>query len=189
MPGQITRSGFLGSALALALAPAALADAPADSDLANARLLVTVELLLLDFYARALKADRLGVPGRDAMRRASFNETEHLAAVSAILSGAGQRPPTAADIDFAYPAKTFGSAGSIARTAATLERLALGAYLGAVRSAKSAALILPLAQIAATEARHLTVFEAESTGHPLDNSFGDALSIDAASTALEVYTG
>ena len=189
MPGQITRTGFLGSALALALAPGALADAPADSDLANARLLVALELLLADYYRRALKADRLGLPGRDALRRAQFNETEHLAAVSGILTGAGQTPATAADIDFSYPGKTFGSRGAIAKTAATLERLAVGAYLGAVQSTKAATLTLPLARIAAVEARHLTVFQAESTGHPLDNSFGDALTIDAASAALAAYTG
>jgi ferritin-like protein len=188
MPGHITRSGFLGATLALTLAPGALADAPADSDLANARLLVALELLLADFYGRALKADRLGLPGRDALRRAQFNETEHLAAVSGILTGAGQTPATAGDIDFSYPGNTFGSRGAIARTAATLERLAVGAYLGAVQSAKSAALTLPLARIAAVEARHLTVFAGEATGHPLDNSFGDALSIDVASAALGAYT-
>jgi hypothetical protein len=189
MPGHISRTAFLGSALALALAPGALADAPADSDLANARLLVALELLLIDFYGRALKADRLGAPGRDAMRRAAFNESEHLAAVSGILTGAGQTPATAADIDFSYPAKTFASGGAVAKAAATLERLAVGAYLGAVESTKATALTVPLAQIATAEARHLTVFAGESTGHPLDNSFGDTLSIDEASSALEAYTG
>ncbi len=188
MPGHLTRTGLLGSALALALAPAALADAPSDADLANARLLVALELLLADFYGRALQADRLGPPGRDALRRAAFNENEHLAAVSGILTGAGQTPAAAGDIDFSYPAGTFRSRGGIARTGATLERLAVGAYLGAVRSAKSVALAMPLAQIAAVEARHLTVFEGESTGHALDNSFGDALSIDDASAALAAYT-
>lgn len=188
MPGQLTRTAFLGSALGLALAPIALANAPADSDLANARLLVALELLLVDFYGRALAADRLGPAGREALRRAKFNETEHLAAVSGILTGAGQTPAAAGDIDFSYPAKAFASRGGIAKTAAALERLAVGAYLGAVQSATSAALTLPLAQIAAVEARHLTVFEAESTGHALGNSFGDALSIDDASSALGAYT-
>jgi hypothetical protein len=189
MPAQLTRTGFLATALLAAAAPAALAAGPSDIDLANARVLVAVELLLADFYGRALKADRLGASGRDALERARFNEGEHLAAVSGVLTGAGQTPATADDIDFAYPARTFESRGGIATVGVKLERLALGAYLGAVASVQSPSLKLPFAQIAACEARHLTVFEAETTGHALDNSFGDPLTIDEASNELSAYTG
>jgi hypothetical protein len=147
-----------------------------------------VELLLADFYARALKAQRFGAPGDDALRRALFNETEHLAAVSGILTGAGQPAATAGDIDFSYPAKAFTSRGSIARLALELERLALGAYLGAVAAVQAASLKLPLAQIAACEAQHVSVFAAEATGHGLGGSFAEALSIDEASNALVRYT-
>ena len=188
MPRQLSRTAFLATALVAAAAPTAFAAAPADIDLASARLLVAVELLLADFYGRALRADRFGVPARDGLRRALFNEREHLAAVSGVLTGAGEVPATAEDIDFSYPARTFDARGDIARAGVNLERLALGAYLGAVAAVQSPALKLPLAQIAACEARHLTVFAAEATGHALDNSFGDALSIDEASNALGAYT-
>jgi len=149
---------------------------------------VAVELLLADFYARALKARRFGAPGHDALRRALFNETEHLAAVSGILTGAGQTAATAGDIDFSYPANAFGSRGSIARLALELERLALGAYLGAVAAVQAQSLKLPFAQIAACEAQHVSVFAAEATGHGLGGSFGAPLSIDQASDALGRYT-
>jgi hypothetical protein len=188
MPGQLTRTAFLATALAAAAAPTALADSPADIDLASARLFVAVELLLADFYGRALKAGRFGIRGRDALHRAQFNEGEHLAAVSGVLTGAGQVPATAGDIDFSYPPHTFDSRGGIADVGVQLERLALGAYLGAVSAVQSPTLKLPFAQIATCEARHLTVFELEATGHALDNSFGDALSIDEASNALAAYT-
>jgi hypothetical protein len=188
LPQQVTRTGFLAAAAALVLAPSALADAPADADLAQARLLVAIELLLADFYARALKARRFGAPGHDALRRALFNETEHLASVSGILTGAGQTAATAGDIDFAYPAKAFDSRGSIARLAVELEQLALGAYLGAVAAVQAQALKLPLAQIAVCEAQHVSVFEAEATGHALGASFGEPLSIDQASNTLGQYT-
>lgn len=184
----MTRTGFLATALLAAAAPSALAAGPADIDLASARLLVTVELLLADFYERALKADRLGIPGRDALQRARFNESEHLTSVSGVLSGAGQTPATADDIDFSYPSRTFESRGGIADVGVKLERLALGAYLGAVAAVQSPSLKLPFAQIAACEARHLTVFESAATGHALDNSFGDPLTIDEASNALAAYT-
>jgi hypothetical protein len=188
MPQQVTRTGFLAAAAALALAPSALADPPADADLAQARLLLALELLLADFYGRALKAQRFGAPGDDALKRALFNETEHLAAVSGILSGAGQTPATAGDIDFSYPAKAFTSRGTIAQLALELERLALGAYLGAVAAIQATSLRLPLAQIAACEAQHVSVFAAEVTGHGLGGSFGEPLSIDQASNQLGRYT-
>jgi hypothetical protein len=188
MPRQVSRSAFLATALVAVATPAALADGTADIDLASARLLVAIELLLVDFYGRALAADRLGVAGRDALLRARFNEREHLAAVAGVLLGAGQTPATANDIDFSYPAHTFATRGAIARTGAALERLALGAYLGAVDAVQSPTLTSPLARIAACEARHLTVFQAEATGHALDNSFADALPIDTASNALGAYT-
>lgn len=188
MPQQVTRTGFLAAVAALVLAPSALADPPADADLAQARLLVATELLLSDFYARALKAQRFEASGHDALRRALFNETEHLAAVSGILTGAGQTAASAGDIDFTYPAKAFDSRGSIARLAVELERLALGAYLGAVGAVQAQSLKLPLAQIAVSEAQHVSVFAAEATGHGLGASFGEPLSIDEASDALGRYT-
>ena len=188
MPRQLSRTSFLAAAAALLVAPSALGDPPSDADLAQARLLVAVELLLADFHARALKAQRFGALGDDALRRALFNETEHLAGVSAILTGAGQPAATAGDIDFSYPAKAFTSRGTIARLALELERLALGAYLGAIAAVQAASLKLPLAQIAACEAQHVSVFAAEATGHGLGSSFGEALSIDEASNALGRYT-
>jgi hypothetical protein len=170
------------------VAPSAPADAPADGDLAQARLLVALELLLVDFYARALKAQRFGAPGHDTLQRALFNETEHLAAVSEVLTGAGQPVTTAGDIDFSYPANAFASRGEVARLAVELERLALGAYLGAIAAVQAQALKLPFAQIAACEAQHVSVFAREATGHGLGASFGEPLSIDQASNALGRFT-
>ena len=185
----MNRSGFLVAAAALAVAPSALADGLPDSDLAHARLLVAVELLLLDFYGRAVAAKRFRAPGLDVLRRAQANEAEHLTAVSGILTGAGQVPATADDIDFAYPARTFASAEGIARVGQKLEQLALGAYLGAVDGVRATALKQPLARIAACEAQHLAAFRGEATGHELGQSFPPALTIDEASDALDAYTG
>jgi hypothetical protein len=108
--------------------------------------------------------------------------------VSAILTGAGQTATTAGGIDFSYPAKAFESRGRIARLALELERIALGAYLGAVAAVQTSSLKLPLAQIATCEAQHVSVFAAEATGHGLGGSFGEPLSIDQASDALGRYT-
>ena len=188
MPSHLTRTSFLATLGTLALAPSALTDAPSDLDLANTRLLVAVELLLADFYAQAIKADRFGLEGKDALKRALFNENEHYASVSGVLTGAGQIPAVADDIDFSYPAKSFDSLAATAKLGFKLEQLALGAYLGAVAAANSS-LKLQFAQIAASEAQHLTVFSGETTGHALGNSFPAPLTIDEASDALGEYTG
>jgi Ferritin-like domain len=174
MPRLLSRSSFLAATALAVAAPTALADAPADADLASTRLLVAVELLLLDFYGRS----RLPLA-----KRAAFNEREHLAAVSQILTDAGQTPLTAGDIDFTYPGGAFGSAGKTARLGWSLERLALGAYLGAVDSSVSPVYRNVFARIAANEAQHLDALR------PFTNSFADVLTIERASDALSEYTG
>ena len=169
MPRLLTRSSFLAGAAVAAIAPsAAFAAQPPDLDLANARLLVTVELLLVDFWSRA----KLPIA-----KRAHFNEVEHLAAVSQILTGAGQTPATAADIDFTYPAKKKPAA-----IAVDLERMALGAYLGAVDTTTSTDFRHVFSLVAASEAEHLSAL------HGFRNSFPEVLTIDQASDALSGYT-
>lgn len=171
MPRYLTRSGFVSAAVAGAAFPGlALADPPPDLDLANARLLVTVELLLADFYSHAKKSELVS--------RALFNEQEHYDAVAQILTGAGQTPATADDIDFGYPAKK-----TFTELAVALETLALGAYLGAIDSTQSQPFRRVFARIAASEAEHLSAFQ------PFRNSFPDLLTIEQASDALSEYTG
>jgi hypothetical protein len=188
LPGQITRSAFLAAALAAAASPSALGAAPADLDLANARLLLTIELLLGDFYDRLLKAELFAARVRGSLARARFNESEHLAALSQILIDAGQTPETGGDVDFSYPARAFATRGNAAKLGAVLEHLALGAYLGAVDSSSSPAYRLVHARVAASEACHLSLFDLEATGHAIGNSFPDALTIEQASDALAEYT-
>ena len=78
--------------------------------------------------------------------------------MSEILSGAGQTPAVASDFDFSYPKGAFASKSSIAKLGVTLETAFLGAYLGAVEGLQTNALKQPVAQIAANEAEHLSVF-------------------------------
>jgi hypothetical protein len=174
MPRHLTRGALVAAAAATAFPALARADASADGDLANARLLVAVELLLIDFYGR--------LPKTPLHARAAFNEREHLAAVSRILTDAGQTPLAAADIDFAYPRHSFDTNANAVALGWTLEHLALGAYLGAIDSSQSQVYRLVFARIAANEAEHLTAFR------PFSNSFADVLTIEQASDALSEYT-
>jgi hypothetical protein len=165
----------------------AAADAIPDADLAYARLLVGAELLAVDFYGRAIASKRFDGEAARHLKRALFNEREHYASVSGILSGAGQTPATAADFDFTYPKSSFGSRVSVAKLGVRLETVFLGAYLGAVDALQTNALKQPVARIAASEAEHLSVFTRLAGGEPVGISFPVALTIDEASNALDAY--
>jgi len=179
----------LAASVPAALRPArAGAAPPPDNDLAYARLLVAVELLSADFYTNALAAKRFSRGTTDDLRRAFLDEQRHYESVAAILADAGQTPATAADIDFAYPKGAFDSRGSIARVGLSIERIALGSYLGAVGGYQTDALKLPAAQIAANEAQHLSVFTNLTHGRLVGPAFAAPLTIDRASAALDVYT-
>jgi hypothetical protein len=190
----VARGGRSGAALLLAgsaFGPAAAearADVLPDDDLAFARLLVAVELLSVDFYANAIAAKRLGRAASADLRRAAADEQKHYDAAAAILTGAGQVPATADDIDFSYAAGSFASAGSIAKLGLRLESLALGAYLGAVGGYVTQSLKLPAAQIAANEAQHRSVFTALAQGVRIGPAFAAPLTIAQVSDGLDAFT-
>ena len=178
---------FAGSVAGL-LPGRANADPISDADLAYARLLVGAELLAADFYGQAIAAKQFDGEELKYLQRALFNEQEHYNSVAMILSGAGQPPAVAADIDFAYPKGSFASRASIGALGVTLETVFLGAYLGAVGALQALPLEQPFARIAASEAQHLSVFTGLTGRNPVGISFPAPLSIDEASDALDAYT-
>ena len=194
----LTRSQLLsrgargGAALLVAgaalgrFADAAHADPLSDQDLAYARLLVAVELLCIDFYARALEANRFRTPMRKKLREAQAHEKAHYQSVAQILTGAGLTPAADGDIDFTYPDDAFESKGSIAKLGLELETVSVGAYLGAVASVQAKELVPQLARLAASEAQHLSAF-AGVLGRPFGNAFPAPLPIDEVSEALDAF--
>jgi hypothetical protein len=158
-------------------AAAALGAVPPDADLAWARLLVATELLLDDFYTRAIAAGTAG-----PLHEARANERAHYRGLAALMSGAGQTPAQSGDIDFSYPRAAFSGTAAVGRLGGALERMQLGAYLGAADAASSEPLRGIAARIGANEAQHLTMFE------PFHSSFPTALTIEQASDALGAYT-
>jgi hypothetical protein len=170
------------------LAGSAAAEPLPSGDLAYARLLVGAELLAADFYTQAIAAAAAGPAVTKYLKRAYANEQEHYQSVAGILRGAGAVPAVAADIDFAYPAGTFGSERSILAAAHELESTLLGAYLGAVGGLQTASLKQGLAEIAACEAQHVSYFTAAFGGRAFALSFPPALTIDQASDAMDAFT-
>ena len=73
------------------------------------------------------------------------------------------------------------------KLATSLETLTLGAYLGAVENIQTAQLRLPIGQIAANEAQHVSAL-ADAAGKPIiGRPFAASLQIDAVSAALDAY--
>jgi rubrerythrin len=167
---------------------AAAASGPlADLDLALARLTVGAELLGIEFYNEAIASKKMTGAELKYLQDALFNEQEHLASMSQILSGAGQTPSTADDFTFTFPDGTFESRESIAKFGAALESVFVGAYLGAVDQFTPPDLKTAAARIAANEAQHQTVFTELAGGHPIGASFPVALDYETVSDAISPY--
>ena len=181
----LVRSGFAGGALLLT--PALARGAAPDSDAAYLRLLIGVELLLGDFYGRALRSGRLDSGGATLLRQLRRDERAHYNGLAALVTSLGQTPATAGDIDFGYPAGALASQRQILKHCAQLEALALGAYLGAAASVQTQQLRLPIGQIAANEAQHASALAQARGGNPVGRAFAPSLRIDAVSAALDAY--
>jgi Ferritin-like domain len=168
------------------LVPSAGADTLPDNDLAYLRLVIASELLAIDFYSRAIAARKYR--GAVAtLRKAQANERAHYVALAKALIAAGQSPASAADIDFAYPRGSFASRNSIARLGVRLEQMFVGVALGASAGLQTEALRLQVAQIAASESRHLATFAVLTGRSPIGPAFPAALSLDRATNALSDY--
>ena len=197
--GRLSRAGLLrrgaagsgalllsGSAVSVFATAAGAATIP-DNDLAYLRLLVGAELLAADFQAQAIASGRLTPALATATKRMLADEKAHYNSLSTLIAGAGQAPATSDDINFTYPKRSFGSEASMLKLATSIETLTLGAYLGAVENVQTPQLRLPIGQIAANEAQHVSAL-AVAVGKPIiGRAFAPALQIDAVSSALDAY--
>jgi rubrerythrin len=179
--------GAAGSWAADARAAPAASGPLTELDLAQARLAVGAELLAIEFYTRAIASRKVRGDDLKDLRRTLRNEQDHLAAVSQILSGAGETPATADDFTFTFPKGTFASPRSIGRAGAALETILVGTYLGAVDAFTAGDLKTTAARIAASEAEHLSVFSGLASGRPVGISFPAPLDYETASDLLDPY--
>jgi rubrerythrin len=179
-----------GGGAALLLPRAALggrADTPPDGDFAYLRMLLGAELLAVDLYERALSARRKLGSMASTFKQLLVHERAHYAKLAELLTAAGGVPATSDDVDFTYPSGTFKSLRSIATFGWRIETLLSGAYLGAIESVETAELRLPIGQIASSEAHHLSVLAPVARHSPVGRALPGALSITAASNALDRY--
>lgn len=158
-----------------------------DLDLAIARQAVAAEILAIEFYTQAIASKVFVNDDLKYLKRAMFNEQEHLKAVSDVLSGAGQTPSTGDDFTITFPKGSFGSRGSVANLGVTMETAFVGAYLGAVAALSDGDLKTTAARIAASESQHLSVFSGLAADRPVGLSFPVALDFETVSDFLDDY--
>jgi Ferritin-like domain len=190
---ELVRRGAVGGVGAVLASSAGLVGAtPAgaaipDGDVAYLRLLLALELLVADFGDQALSSGKLGSRSTALLKHVRGDDLAHATGLSVLLTGAGQAPATADDIDFAYPKLSYASQSAIVTLGSSLSRLALGAYLGALEKLETAQVRGPIAQIAANEAQHVGAF-AQLQGRPVvGKPFAASLSIDVVSAELDRY--
>ena len=187
------RGAGAGSVLALGGGGAAVLAAPAgamtvpDGDLAYLRLLAATELLALDYQEQALAGNLLSRDANAVVTKALADDKAHYAALVDLLGKGNVVAAKADDIDFAYPKASFTSEASILELARTIERLVLGAYIGALQNLQTPLIRLPVAQIAANEAQHVGALAALAGKPVIGKAFGPALSIDTVTSALDDY--
>jgi len=168
--------------------PVAAIGAVASGDLAYVRLLIGTELLMVDFYTEAVASRHLHGRSLADARLALINEGEHYSYLAAVVGSTGAVALTAADVNFTYPVGSFFTAASVTKLASTLERLALGAYLGAAGNIGNEVVAAAVAQITANEAQHLAAFSLRAGQSAYHDAFPDPLTIEEASNALGAYT-
>jgi hypothetical protein len=164
------------------------ARAVTDEDLSFANFGAAGELLLGDFYSKALEAKLLRGPGDRLLRQGRSAAARHARALSALLEGAGDTPPAEEDFAFAWPARTFRTPGSILSTALGVLRALQGSYQTAAVSASIASYRVLYSSLAVSAGQQIGAFTALSRNAEL-HPFPVALDLEAASAALDRYLG
>jgi ferritin-like protein len=174
-------------ALTLPARSARAATPPTEADLAQYRLALGTELLGIAFYMRAKASPLFAASRRRDFARALANEQQHLAAVSGLLSRAGQAVPTADDFDIALPARAFTSRLRLARLGIELETAFLGAYLGAAATLSDPPTAAVASRLAASQARHLALHWEIADQRPVGPAFPVPLDVEQVSAVLDRY--
>ena len=164
------------------------AAAATDDELAYANFGASVELLLKDFYARALDAKVASGSGAGVLRKGRSASAQHAKALSDLLVGAGDVAPVEEDFAFEWPAPTFRTPQSVVTTGTGVLRALLGAYQRASASVTEASYRVLYASLAASVGQQIGALA--TLAQPVSvEPFPVALDLEAASNALERYLG
>jgi hypothetical protein len=157
-----------------------------DVDIANFAL--TLEYLEAEFYAMALDAGVLSGDALGVVENLESHESQHVDALIGLIDSVGATPvekPT-----FTFPADATSSQAAILETAATLEPVGVGAYLGAAPLISSPDILAAAGSIAGVEGEHVVAINWLLGVVPYANeAFPEALTLDEVSAAVAPFMG
>lgn len=166
----------------------ATATAATDDDLAFAYFGVSAELLLAEFYDKAIKAGVVTGAELAEMKRGRKAALHHVKALSALLTGAGGTPPDPADFEFVWPKDAFSTAKDAVATGLTILKTTAGAYQTGAAAATDSSYRVLYVSLTASAAQQIGALAAMA-GRQGVEPFPVALDLEAASDALEDYLG
>jgi ferritin-like protein len=164
------------------------ARAVTDDDLAFAYFGLSGELLLVDFYSKALGAGILPSQDAWALRHGRSAAKRHAKALSDLLAGAGADVPTAEDFAFILPKPLFTESSRTFSTGLTILETMQGVYQTAAATSSEPTYRVLFASLAASSAQQVGVVRA-AVGNRAAEAFPVALDLEAASNAIDRYLG
>jgi hypothetical protein len=164
------------------------ARAATDDDLAFAYFGLSAELLLADFYAKAIDAGRIGADDVSTLRHGRTAAKRHAGALSDLIAGAGADVPTARDFAFQWPKAVFSQSAKTLETGATILGTLQGVYQTAAATSTEPTYRVLFASLAASSAQQVGAVRA-AAGSPASEPFPVALDLEAASKAIDRYLG
>ena len=189
------KTGFAQPAMKAdkAMADEKMADAPkmtapaGDIDIVNFAL--TMERLEAAFYAQVLTAHQtrayLSPRALELTQKIAAAEASHVAALEAVLTGAGQALPAA--VTYQFPDQVFVSPVTFAWFGYTLEEIGIGAYLGAVGSIESDAIRQAAASIYGSEAQHAALLRSLAGFDYAPRYYEAPLSVEQVTQLISPY--
>ena len=129
------------------------ANAQAGGDIGIANFALTLEYLEAEFYGLALDAGVLSGDALAVVENLFEHESAHVDAIIGLIEQFGGTP--VAKPEFKFPPSGIASQGAVLETAATLEPVGVGAYLGAAPLIQSPDVLAAAGSIAGVEGEHV----------------------------------
>lgn len=157
-----------------------------DVEIANFAL--TLEYLEAEYYTLAVNTGLLSGEALAVVTNLRDHENAHVDALIGLLEGAGATPVTKPQ--FTFPDSAFASQTAILETAATLEPVGVGAYLGAGPMIQSPEILAAAGSISVIEGEHVVaVNDLLGVVPPADTAFPEALTKDEVLAAVAPFMG
>ena len=145
-----------------------------------------LEYLEQDFYREVIGAGILRGREQELAKRIESNETEHVKALEAAARTLDGEPVPREETDFS--SVLSGGRGKVLRTAATIEGVGAGAYLGQARFIESKEILASALSIHSVEGRHAAVLN-RLVGRPFSpaGAFAEPLSKAQVTKSIEPF--